>query len=210
MDSGSQDRSDAGAGGADIADLRLLAVLLGPPGSGKGTQAEKIEQTYEVPQISTGDILRDHVARETELGTRAGEYMNRGELVPDQLIIDIIAERIAEEDAAHGFLLDGFPRTTGQAVALEDLLHERGLPLHAVVLLDVADEYIIDRIRGRFEETGREDDDPETVRNRLEVYRMQTEPLIDYYQGKGLLRRVDGVGTIDEVTVRILEVLDRG
>jgi adenylate kinase len=193
-----------------VADLRLIAVLLGPPGSGKGTQAERIEETFEVPQISTGDILRDHVARETELGARAREFMNRGELVPDELIIDIIDRRIEEEDAAHGFLLDGFPRTTEQAVALENLLRERGLPLHAVVLLDVSDEHIIERIRGRYEETGREDDNPETVKNRLEVYRKQTEPLIDYYEGKGSLRRVDGVGTIEEITQRIFDVLERG
>jgi adenylate kinase len=193
-----------------VANLRLIAVLLGPPGSGKGTQAEQIEETFGVPQISTGDILRDHVARETELGAKAREFMNRGELVPDQLIVDIIADRIAEEDATYGFLLDGFPRTTGQAVALEDLLHERGLPLHAVVLLDVSDEHIIERIRGRYEQTGREDDNPETVKNRLEVYREQTEPLIDYYEGKGSLRRVDGVGTIEEITQRIHDVLGRG
>ncbi len=210
MDSGSQGSSSPGAGDLSVANLRLIAVLLGPPGSGKGTQAEQIEETFGVPQISTGDILRDHVARETELGAKAREFMNRGELVPDQLIVDIIADRIAEEDATYGFLLDGFPRTTGQAVALEDLLHERGLPLHAVVLLDVSDEHIIERIRGRYEQTGREDDNPETVKNRLEVYREQTEPLIDYYEGKGSLRRVDGVGTIEEITQRIHDVLGRG
>lgn len=207
MDNGSRNRSAPGAGSDG---LRLIAILLGPPGSGKGTQARRIEETFQVPQISTGDILRDQVARGTELGTRAREYMNRGELVPDRLIIDIIAERIAEEDAAHGFLLDGFPRTTGQAVALEDLLHERGLPLHAVILLDVDDNHLLERIGGRYEETGREDDNPETVRNRLEVYRRQTAPLIGYYEGKGLLRRVDGVGGIEEITRRIFEVLGRG
>ena len=210
MDSATRGPSGPDAGGPEVADLRLIAVLLGPPGCGKGTQAERIEEAFQVPQISTGDILRDHVARETELGARASAFMNSGELVPDELIIDIIADRIAEEDAAHGFLLDGFPRTTGQAVALENLLHDKGLPLHAVVLLDVSDEHIIERIRGRYEESGRDDDNPETVKNRLDVYREQTEPLIDYYEGKGSLRRVDGVGTIEEVTQRIFGVLGRG
>ncbi|MFC1544038.1 adenylate kinase [Gemmatimonadota bacterium] len=186
----------------------MIAILLGPPGAGKGTQAKRIESEFEVPQISTGDILRDNVAGGTDLGSQAKAFMDRGELVPDQLIVDIIAVRIGEKDCRRGFLLDGFPRTIAQAVALDDLLQKRGLSLQAVVLLDVSDDHIMDRLRGRFEESGREDDDPATVLNRLKVYRDQTAPLVGYYEGKSLLRRVDGVGSIDEITDRIMAALE--
>ena len=207
MDSPAQEAPASSAHNSGASRPRLIAILLGPPGSGKGTQAKWIEAEFQVPQISTGDILRDHVSRGTELGARAGDFMERGELVPDQLIIDIIADRIGQPDAAAGFLLDGFPRTTGQAVALDGLLRERGLSLNAVILLDVDDAHIIERISGRFVETGREDDNPETVENRLRVYREQTAPLIGYYQGRSVLRRIDGVGAIEEITGRILKAL---
>ncbi|MFO7769658.1 MAG: adenylate kinase [bacterium] len=210
----------------------MVAILLGPPGAGKGTQAKRLEEDMDVPQISTGDILRDHVARETDLGTQAKQYMDRGDLVPDQLIIDLIADRIDQDDAAGGFLLDGFPRTIPQAVALDGLLRVREIPLRAVVLLDVDDEVLVRRISGRYlcracgqdvnvggeeppescPECGgelyqRDDDRPETVRKRLEVYREQTAPLVDYYEGESLLRRVDGTGGVDEVTGRIKAAL---
>jgi len=206
----------------------MVAILLGPPGAGKGTQARRLEEDLDIPQISTGDILRDHVARGTDLGKQAKQYMDRGELVPDQLIIDLIADRIDQDDAAAGFLLDGFPRTIPQAVALDGLLRAREVPLRAVVLLDVDDEVLVRRISGRYlcRECGedvntggeeppeacpkcggelyqRDDDRPETVRKRLEVYREQTAPLVDYYEGESLLRRVDGSGEVDEVTRRI-------
>lgn len=221
--------------GADSpAGLRLLAILLGPPGAGKGTQARRIGEHFEVPQISTGDILRANVAGGTELGRKAREYMDKGELVPDKLIVDLIAERIQEPDAASGFLLDGFPRTIPQAVALDDLLRQRGLPLQRVVLIEVPDEEIVRRISGRWlcqdcgrdvntagqEETPercphcggrlyqRDDDQPETVRRRLRIYRELTAPLVEYYEGKGLLEPVDGVGSAGEVTDRVLSVLE--
>jgi adenylate kinase len=207
VDSPTQEAPASSADNSDASRPCLVAILLGPPGSGKGTQAKRIEAEFGVPQVSTGDILRDHASQGTELGARASEFMERGELVPDQLIIDIIADRIGQPDAADGFLLDGFPRTTGQAVALDDLLRERGLSLNAVLLLDVDDSHIIERISGRFEETGREDDNPATVENRLRVYREQTAPLIGYYEGRSVLRRIDGVGGIEEITDRILKAL---
>lgn len=211
-----------------------VAILLGPPGSGKGTQAKRVETEFGVPHISTGDILRDHVARDTDLGRRAHEYMEAGELVPDQLIIDLIADRIGQSDADGGFLLDGFPRTIQQAVALDELLQHISRQLDAVVLIDVEDEQLITRISGRYlcrqcgrdtniagldsppescpqcggELYQREDDKVETVKNRLQVYRTQTAPLIEYYKGKGLLRTVDGLGSIDEITGRLVEALE--
>ncbi len=207
MDSPTQEAPASNADDSGVSRPHLIAILLGPPGSGKGTQAKRIEAEFGVPQISTGDILRDQVSQGTELGARAREFMDRGELVPDEVIIDIIADRIGQSDATAGFLLDGFPRTTRQAVALDDLLRERGLSLNAVILLDVDDSQIIERISGRFEETGREDDNPETVANRLRVYREQTAPLIGYYEGKSVLRRIDGVGGIKDITGRILKAL---
>jgi adenylate kinase len=210
-----------------------MAILLGPPGAGKGTQARRIEEDFGVPHISTGDILREHVALETELGEKARRYMEDGELVPDQLIIDLIADRIGQPDAVEGFLLDGFPRTTQQAVALDEFMNEKQLQLDAVVLIDVEDEQLIARISGRFlcrdcgsdfnvaghgtipescmhcggELYQREDDREETVKNRLEVYRSQTAPLVEYYLGKGILRRVDGSGNVEDVAFRVAETL---
>ncbi len=211
----------------------MMIILLGPPGAGKGTQARHIEEAFGIPQISTGDILREHVALETELGQKAQQYMDSGELVPDQLIIDLIADRIDRPDAAEGFLLDGFPRTTRQAVALEEFLHNRQLKLNAVVLIDVDDEQLIARISGRLlcrdcgsdinvagldtmpdscsycggELYQREDDREETVINRLQVYRSQTAPLVEYYLGQGLLKKVDGGGTVEDVARRVIKTL---
>jgi len=210
-----------------------MVILLGPPGAGKGTQARRIEEEFGVPQISTGEMLREHVALDTELGQNAHQYIESGELVPDQQIIDLITERIVQPDAAGGFLLDGFPRTTRQAVALEEFLHNRQAKLNAVVLIDVDDEQLIIRISGRYlcrdcgrdinvagfvkmpdscsycdgELYQREDDREETVKNRLQVYREQTAPLVEYYLGQGLLRKVDGSGTVEDVAWRIVETL---
>jgi adenylate kinase len=215
----------------------MIAILLGPPGAGKGTQARRIEAAFGIPPISTGDILREHVERETELGRRARDYMEQGDLVPDQIMVGLIRERIAQPDAADGFLLDGFPRTLAQAVALEGLLNESGRHLDAVVLLEVPDEEIVRRIAGRAlcRECGadvpvrqedlkkarcphcngslyqREDDRAETVEKRLSVYRNQTAPLIDYYRGEGVLQVVEGQGSVGEVAERIARALsERG
>ncbi len=182
----------------------IKVVFLGPPGAGKGTQAVRIAQKYSVPHISTGDILRDAVKEGTELGKLAKSYMDKGELVPDSVIIGIIKERLSEEDVkSKGFILDGFPRTIAQAKALDELLSELNMPLDAVIFLNVEDEEIVNRLLSR----GRADDTEEVIRNRIKVYRQQTEPLIDYYREKGLLKEVNGVGDIDEITKKIEEVL---
>lgn len=208
----------------------LNLILLGPPGAGKGTQAERLRDEFELPHISTGDILRQAVADGTELGQTAKGYMDSGELVPDEVIIGVIIERLGEDDARDGFLLDGFPRTIGQADALADALGGLDRSLTAVLLIEVPDEEIVKRISGRRvnPESGRiyhvdydppreegvddvdgtpliqrEDDKPETVRNRLAVYHEQTAPLVAYYDDQGLLHRFDGTAAPNEVTGHI-------
>ncbi len=182
----------------------IKVVFLGPPGAGKGTQAVRIAEKYNVPHISTGDILRAAVKEGTELGKVAKEYMDKGELVPDEIIIGIIRERLSQEDVKrNGFLLDGFPRTLPQAEALDKLLEELGMPLDKVIYLNVDDEEIVKRLLAR----GRADDTEEIIRNRLKVYREQTAPLIDYYTAKGLLVEINGVGDINEITKKIEETL---
>jgi adenylate kinase len=164
-------------------------VLLGPPGSGKGTQAERLHEKLGFAQLATGDLLRAARKEGTELGRRAGEYMDRGALVPDDLIVEMIRDALADVDA-EPVLLDGYPRTVPQAEALEEALGQRGRELTAAVLIDVPDDLVAERIMGRGQ--GRSDDDPETVRDRLRVYHDQTEPLVGFYEDRGLLRRVDG------------------
>lgn len=181
---------------------RLL--ILGPPGAGKGTQAAMLCRAVGVPHVSTGEMLRDHVARGTALGTRADRIMRAGDLVPDEIVIAMVAERLAQPDAACGFLLDGFPRTAPQAQALDREVADR--PLELVVNLEVGEEELVARMLAR----GRADDTEETVRNRFTVYREQTEPLVAHYDGQGLVRGVDGMGTIDEVFARICRVLAAG
>lgn len=208
----------------------LNLILLGPPGAGKGTQAERLRDEFELPHISTGDILRQAVADGTELGQTAKGYMDSGELVPDEVIIGVIIERLGEDDARDGFLLDGFPRTIGQADALADALGGLDRSLTAVLLIEVPDEEIVKRISGRRvnPESGRiyhvdydppreegvddvdgtpliqrEDDKPETVRNRLAVYHEQTAPLVAYYDDQGLLHRFDGTAAPNEVAGHI-------
>ncbi|HSG32318.1 MAG TPA: adenylate kinase [Thermodesulfobacteriota bacterium] len=178
-------------------------IIFGPPGAGKGTQAVNIVEKYGVAHISTGDILRGAVKNGTELGQKAKEYMDKGELVPDELIIGIIKDRIKEQDCQGGFLLDGFPRTIAQANALETMLSNEGLEIDSVVSVEVQDSEIITRILKRAEEEGRADDTEDVVKNRLQVYRNQTEPLKDYYKEKGKLSEVDGIGSVDEVFSRI-------
>lgn len=176
---------------------RLL--MLGPPGAGKGTQAEMLCRTIGIPHISTGVMLRDHVERESDLGRRAREIMEAGDLVSDEIVIAMVDERLVQADAACGFLLDGFPRTRPQAEALDELLARR--PLEAVINLDVPTEEVLARILDR----GRSDDTEEAVRTRLAVYREQTEPLLDHYAA--IVRPVDGVGSIPDVLGRIVRVL---
>ncbi len=171
-------------------------IFLGPPGAGKGTQAQLLSKTCQVPHISTGDILRGAVAVQSELGKKAEFYMSAGELVPDDLILDLIRERLAESDAADGWLLDGFPRTIPQANFLETLLEEIKQPCDFVVNLEVPDEVLVARLLSR----GREDDQEEVVKNRLVVYRDRTQPLIDFYRNRQKLVSVDGNQPMESVT----------
>ena len=212
----------------------MRIVLLGAPGSGKGTQAKKLMADKNIPQVSTGDMLRAAVAAGTRFGQKAKSIMEAGELVPDDVVLGIISERIAEPDATDGFILDGFPRTRQQALDLSELLDQLGTPLAAAVLMDVDFDILMKRLTGRrtcsltgkllniyfspqeeidecLEAGGeliqREDDNEETIGNRLDVYREQTEPLIEFYRKRGLLKTVDAEGSIDEVYERLLAAL---
>lgn len=180
-------------------------VFFGPPGAGKGTQAQKLTQELGIPQISTGDILRAAVTKGTELGKQAGPLMAAGKLVPDELVIGIVEERLKEPDCKPGFLLDGFPRTIPQAEALAAALSKNGKKIEHVVSLEVPDSVIHDRMKGR----GRADDSPETVQKRLDVFREQTSPLKAYYEKVGLLRPVNGVGSLDEIFAAIKKSIGR-
>ena len=189
----------------------MRLVLLGPPGSGKGTQALRLVKRLGIVHLSTGDMLRAAVAAGTEVGLRAKAIMDRGDLVPDEVVIGVIAERIGQSDAAKGFVLDGFPRTVGQAEGLSRLIDKKGLKIDAVIDLRVDDDALVARVAGRAKETGavRADDNPKTLRRRLEVYHEQTAPVAGYYEGQGLLRPIDGMLPVDEVTGAIERVLKR-
>lgn len=199
-------------------------VLLGAPGAGKGTQAERLVKEFGIPHISTGDILRAAVSQGTHLGKKAKSYMNAGELVPDALIIDLMKDRLSQPDATEGFILDGFPRTTAQATALDAALAEAGRSLDCALAIDVPAQVIVDRLSSRrvcrsCGHTGtagdgacsvcggemyqRDDDKPETIQNRLNVYEKSTAPLIDYYQGAGVLVRIDGNRPVDVVYAEV-------
>jgi len=207
-----------------VSELNL--ILLGPPGAGKGTQAERLQDDFHLPYIATGDILRAAVREDTDLGRQAKEYMDKGELVPDEVIIGVVLERIASDEARDGFLLDGFPRTAEQGRALDSAVADVGRRLTAALLIDVPDDEVVRRLSGRrvSVKTGRvyhvefdppkregrcdvdgsrlvqrDDDKPETVRHRLEVYHRMTEPLIKHYEDKGILRRFDGARSATEV-----------
>jgi adenylate kinase len=215
-----------------MAELNL--VLLGPPGSGKGTQGERLQEDVRLPYWATGDILRGAVRDETELGKTAKAYMDAGDLVPDEVIVGVIAERIASPEALDGFILDGFPRTTPQAEALDAKLEEMGRGVTAVVLIDVSDEEVVRRLGGRRtctenghvfhvefnppEQEGvcdidgselivRDDDKPEVIRKRLETYHEKTEPLVSYYDQRSVLRRIEGAASPDDVTEEIRRTL---
>ncbi|HEV7951360.1 MAG TPA: adenylate kinase [Glaciihabitans sp.] len=188
---------------------RLL--IIGPPGAGKGTQAVLLAEAYNIPAISTGDIFRSNVRDETELGLVAKSYIDAGDVVPDSLTNALIRDRLAEEDAQNGFLLDGYPRTVQQVEELDAFLAENNHPLDAVIELVADPEVVVARLAKRASEQGRSDDTDEVVRHRLSVYREQTEPLIEIYGSRGLLVKVDGIGSVEEVTARITEALaDRG
>jgi adenylate kinase len=210
-------------------------ILLGPPGSGKGTQAKRIEQTYGLVQLSTGDMLRATTDSDTEFGRRVKAIMDSGQLVPDEIIVEMIDRRITQPDCSGGFILDGFPRNVAQAQALDAVLAEHSLKLDHVILLDVDEAALVDRLSGRFsctrcgasfhdrynrpsregicdgcggtEFVRRADDRPEAVRARFEVYRTQTVPILPYYRDRGILRRVDGMADIDVVTREIQAIL---
>tara|TARA_B100001939_G_scaffold348128_1_gene372983 strand:+ start:9433 stop:10083 length:651 start_codon:yes stop_codon:yes gene_type:complete len=214
----------------------MIIILLGPPGAGKGTQAKRIEASRGLVQLSTGDMLRAAVANETEVGNKAKEFMDAGKLVSDDVVIGIIEDRIAQQDCEKGFLLDGFPRTVAQAEALDEMLAKKGLKVDAVIEMKVDDEALIDRIAGRYtcaecnagyhdtnlkprvagvcDSCGstnfirRADDNRETVVSRLETYHAQTAPLLPYYREKGVLKTIDGMADIDDVTAQINQVLD--
>jgi adenylate kinase len=187
----------------------MRIVLVGPPASGKGTQAGRIVDRFGGVHIATGDILRSNADRGTELGRTASRYMDRGDLVPDEVIIDMVLERMGEDDCAGGFVLDGFPRTVPQAEALEGRLKELGRPLEAAVSLSVGEDELRRRLAGRATEQDRaEDDDEDAIRRRLELFDRETEPLLDFYERRELLARVEAEGDPDEVAVRIAKALE--
>jgi len=178
-------------------------IFLGPPGAGKGTQAGLVAQNYEIPHISTGDILRSAVAQQTVLGTKAQSFMDRGELVPDQLMIDLVCDRLTQPDTKSGWILDGFPRTVAQATFLDDLLQKIEQSYDCVINLDVPDDVLVERLLGR----GRKDDNADVIRNRLLVYRTQTAPLIDFYRKRQQLVSLDGDRPIQAVTEALKQLL---
>jgi len=187
--------------------LSARLLLIGPPGAGKGTQAQRLSAALGIPAISTGDIFREHLRTETELGLKAKAFMDAGDNVPDSLTNDLVSDRLSQPDAADGFLLDGYPRTTDQVRALDELLAEHGASMDAVVELVAEPDVVVERLKKRALDQGRTDDDEAVVRHRLEVYSEQTAPLIDVYDDRGLLAKVDAIGEIAEVTTRIQSAL---
>ena len=186
---------------------RLL--LIGTPGAGKGTQAQRLSETFGIPAISTGDIFRHNVKNETELGKLAKAYMDRGEYVPDSLTNDLVRDRLSQADAADGFLLDGYPRTADQVAELDDILAEKSQHLDAVVMLSADVDEVVRRLLNRAIDQGRADDTEDVIRHRLEVYEEQTAPLISVYAARDLVITVDGLGEVSDVTARIVDALSK-
>jgi adenylate kinase len=182
----------------------MRIAFIGAPGAGKGTQAQRVVQTYGLAHLSTGDMLRAARDAQTEVGRKADPYMAQGQLVPDEIILDLIAQRLKQPDCREGYLLDGFPRTIAQAQALDQMLAKRNSPLSVVLQLQVPEEELFQRLEGR----KRGDDKPEVIRQRLAAYRQETEPLLEYYGRAELLKTIDGLGTVDDVFQRIKAVLD--
>jgi adenylate kinase len=216
-------------------EMRMKLVLLGAPGAGKGTQAKKLIEKYKIPQISTGDILRKAVADGTPLGKEAKSFMDKGELVPDSVVIGLVKERLGQDDCNNGYILDGFPRNTSQAETLDTVLSDMGSPLDIALSVDVDKDVLMKRLTGRRTCKGcqqmynvhfsppqkdgvcdkcggelyqRDDDKEETIKNRLDVYEKSTAPLIDYYGNKGILKSVEGVGNIDEIFNKVVSILE--
>ena len=186
----------------------MRLVLLGAPGSGKGTQAARLREHLQVPHISTGELLRAAVAAGTPLGLQAKAVMAAGNLVSDEIVLGMLEERFTQPDTRNGFILDGYPRNLAQAAALDTLLDRLRQPMDLAVQLEVGNDLLVDRLAGRAKAEGRADDSPDAVRNRLNVYDQQTAPVIDHYRNQGKLAHLDGVGTLDEVFTRILEAID--
>lgn len=192
---------------SDTAPTARRLLIVGPPGAGKGTQAARLAGGLGIPAISTGDIFRANVSQSTELGVLAKSYMDKGEYVPDSVTNDMVRDRLAQDDAREGFLLDGYPRTLAQVEALDGMLAELGTALDRVLLLEADDDTVVERLIARGQESGRSDDTEETIRHRLQVYAEQTTPLVEVYEGRGVLRRVDGMASIDEVSAALTAAL---
>lgn len=188
----------------------LNLVIFGAPGSGKGTQSEKLIDRYHLHHISTGDVLRDHIARGTELGRTADSYISQGQLIPDELMLRVLEHELDNnpDKTAEGVIFDGFPRTIPQALALKDMMKRRGQKIHAVIGLEVPEDQLMERMVLRGKESGRSDDNPGTIRKRLAVYHKQTQPLRDYYVGEGVYVPIKGDGTVDQVFERVIAALD--
>jgi adenylate kinase len=184
-------------------------IIFGPPGSGKGTQSAKIAEKYNLAHISTGDIFRKNIKEKTELGLKVKSIIDKGDLVPDELLIDILDDAIKGYSGVNGFIFDGFPRTIQQAIDFEELLKNENQKVSLVLALDVADEEIINRLLIRAKEQGRVDDTREVIENRLQVYLSQTMPLIEYYKNQNKFESINGIGTIDKIFNSICEVIDR-
>ncbi len=182
--------------------------MMGPPGAGKGTQAQFIAEHFDIPAISTGDIFRANVSHGTDLGVQAQRYMDAGEYVPDEVTNEMVRNRIQESDADHGFLLDGYPRTLAQVEELDAMIVSTGHSLDAVVVLTVDQDEVVERLLQRAETDGRADDTAEVIRRRQEIYAEETAPLIEVYRGRGLIIEVDGLGAVEDVTKRVFDALD--
>ena len=185
----------------------MKLLIMGPPGVGKGTQADRIKDKLKILHLSTGDILRAEVEAKSAIGMDAKLYMDFGKLVPDHILIEIVKERISKDDCENGYLLDGFPRTLPQAEGLDEMMHSIGHDLECAISLTADEDELVERLIKRGKESGRSDDTPEVIRNRQKIYWEQTAPLLDFYRGKGILKEVDGSGEIPEITERILDVL---